>query len=64
MIAADGLTVNTRDGIKTHPAVAVERDSTLRVARLLSALDLDVGAEPVAPTMPALDRARLARGRG
>jgi P27 family predicted phage terminase small subunit len=46
----EGLTIATREGgIRPHPAVAIERDSRLAVARLLRELDLDI--EP-----PASDR--------
>jgi len=38
----EGLTVRGKDGPKTHPAVAVERDSRLAFARLLRELDFDV----------------------
>jgi P27 family predicted phage terminase small subunit len=48
----DGLTVTGQYGVKPHPAVAIERDSRLTVARLVRELDLDV--EP-----PASDRVAL-----
>jgi P27 family predicted phage terminase small subunit len=42
-IAKDGITVYGREGgMKTHPAVAVERDSANRFATLLKQLNLDV----------------------
>jgi P27 family predicted phage terminase small subunit len=42
-IDRDGLTVSTADGgIKTHPCIAIERDSRLGFARILRELDLDV----------------------
>jgi P27 family predicted phage terminase small subunit len=44
----EGVTVRGAEGgLKTHPAVAVERDSRLAVARLIRELDLDT--EPPAP---------------
>lgn len=52
MIARDGLLVETvTGGTKTHPAVAVERDSRIAFARLLRELDLDVET-------PSADRSR------
>src|SRR5215831_1085810 len=43
----EGLTVAGREGgIRPHPAVAIERDSRLAVARILRELDLDVGPPP------------------
>ena len=43
IIAAEGLTVETRDGgQKLHPAVRVESDCRLAFARLLRELDLDL----------------------
>jgi phage terminase small subunit len=50
----DGLTVTTRHGeVRTHPCVAIERDSRVAFARLLRELDLDVEA-PEARRPPAL----------
>jgi P27 family predicted phage terminase small subunit len=42
LIAKDGLTAPTRDGVKLHPAVRVEQDGKVIFARLLRELDLDV----------------------
>ena len=38
ILAVEGLTIDGRFGAKTHPAVAIERDSSLRAARLLREL--------------------------
>src|SRR5262245_6588010 len=35
----DGLTTSGREGLKPHPAIAIERDSRLAVARLVRELD-------------------------
>jgi P27 family predicted phage terminase small subunit len=44
----EGLTVQGAEGgLRTHPAVAIERDARLAVARLVRELDLD--AEPAVP---------------
>jgi phage terminase small subunit len=49
-IESDGITVtDDRNNIRAHPAVAIEKDSRIAVARLVRELDLDV--EP-----PASDR--------
>jgi len=40
-IDAEGLTVPVAGGVKTHPAVAIERDSRLAFARLLREVNLD-----------------------
>lgn len=37
----EGLTVGTANSVKTHPCVAIERDSRLQVARLIRELQLD-----------------------
>lgn len=42
LIAHDGLVMMSRQGVKPHPAVAIERDSRLAFARLLRELDLDI----------------------
>jgi len=47
LLDKEGLTVAGREGVKPHPAIAIERDSRLAVARLLRELDLDV--EPPRP---------------
>ena len=52
-IAAEGLTAKTRDGLKVHPAVQVERDSLLAFLRAVRELDLDVAA-PAESRPPAL----------
>jgi P27 family predicted phage terminase small subunit len=46
-LSRDGLTVATDSGsVKSHPAIAIERDSRLAFARLLRELDLDGAPEP------------------
>jgi phage terminase small subunit len=40
-IARGGLTVPSQQGIKSHPAVAVERDARAAFARLIKQLKLD-----------------------
>jgi P27 family predicted phage terminase small subunit len=48
VLSREGLTARgERGAVKAHPAVGVERDSRLAVARLLRELDLD--AEPPTP---------------
>src|SRR4051794_26466387 len=62
----EGLTVATAHGLKTHPAVAVERDARAAVAALWKLLELDNLTDPMgAPstTTPA-ERARVRRGHG
>jgi P27 family predicted phage terminase small subunit len=44
VVAAQGLTVTTKHGVKKHPAVDIERDSRIAFSRILRELDLD---EPV-----------------
>jgi phage terminase small subunit len=41
VLAKEGLTVECRDGTKTHPCVAVERDSRLAFLRAVRELRLD-----------------------
>jgi len=53
IIAAEGLTTETRDGgRKLHPAVRVESDCRLSFARLIRELDLDLDP-PVEAKRPA-----------
>lgn len=50
VLAAEGLTVATKDGSKKrHPAADIERDSRLAFARLLRELDLDADEPPERP---------------
>ena len=59
----EGLTVRGAEGgLKTHPAVAIERDSRLAVARLVRELDLDL--EPPAPDRFGPPAIFSNRGRG
>ena len=55
MIDAEGPVTQTADGtLKTHPAVAVERDNRLAFARLLRELDLDTEPANQPSRPPAL----------
>src|SRR5688572_6536310 len=58
LLARDGIVVNTENGPKTHPAVAVERDSRLAFARLVREVGLDVQevATPRPIALPANQR--------
>jgi P27 family predicted phage terminase small subunit len=49
-IDRDGITVPAGDSVKTHPAIAIERDSRLAFARILREMDLDT--EPVQDRRP------------
>jgi phage terminase small subunit len=51
-LAKDGLTVPTRNGLKAHPCIAIERDSRLAFARLIRELDLDVDPPSSIRTAP------------
>ena len=53
ILAKDGLTVDCRDGLKTHPCVAVERDARLAYARLVRELCLSA-EEPDEKRPPGL----------
>jgi len=50
LLDRDGPVMVTDGGLKTHPAVAIERDARLAFARLLRELDLD--SEPAAASRP------------
>ena len=50
-----GLTFRDKNGtVRAHPAVAMERDSQIRFARLVRELDLDAGAIAEAPRPPSI----------
>jgi P27 family predicted phage terminase small subunit len=64
LLDEEGLTVVGSQGPKPHPAVVIERDSRLAVARLLRELDLDVEpprGERIAPPAIFSNRGRHAR---
>jgi hypothetical protein len=46
-LARDGLFVTGKQGLRPHPATAIERDSKILFARLVSQLGLDDAEEPV-----------------
>src|SRR5262245_27134891 len=59
VLAAEGMTLPTRDGAKrSHPAAAIARDATLAFCRILRELDLDHAAPPAAARPPALSSNR------
>jgi P27 family predicted phage terminase small subunit len=45
VIDREGLTVPTKNGLKTHPAIGIERDSRLAFARIVRELNLDLPVE-------------------
>jgi phage terminase small subunit len=47
VLARDGMFVEGREGLKPHPAIAIERDCRLAFARLIAQLSLDT--EPEVP---------------
>jgi phage terminase small subunit len=49
----DGLVIESRQGIKPHPLISVERDSANRFAMLLKQLELDVDEPKRGPGRPA-----------
>ncbi len=52
LLESDGITVLDRFGVaRAHPAVAIERDSAIRFARLIRELDLE-GEPAPDPRMP------------
>jgi P27 family predicted phage terminase small subunit len=48
-LAKEGLTVEGREGVKAHPCVQIERDSSNRFSALIKQLGLDVTENP--PTL-------------
>jgi phage terminase small subunit len=54
LLAKDGLVCEGREGLKPHPAIAIERDSRVAVARLLRELALDFDDAPPASRPPPL----------
>jgi phage terminase small subunit len=62
VLATDGLFVESRQGLKPHPAVAIERDSRLAFARLIAQLSLDDVDGPA--TDPTRDAKRSTRAGG
>jgi phage terminase small subunit len=53
-LAAEGLTVSGREGLKTHPCIAIERDARAAFASLVKQLGLDdVGDPRRGPGRPA-----------
>jgi phage terminase small subunit len=61
VVAAEGLTVATRDGgARVHPAVKIEMEARVQFARLLRELDLDLDT-PAAPAPPRPPKLRSIR---
>jgi len=52
LLDSQGLTLAGREGVKVHPAVAIERDSRLAFARLIRELDLDLDPPAAADMRP------------
>ena len=42
VLSREGLTVESRQGVKPHPCVAIERDSRIGFARMVKDLGLDI----------------------
>ena len=55
-VAADGLTVSGRFGVKAHPALAIARDSEAQMLRCLRALNLQAGDPRLEAAMRAATR--------
>jgi hypothetical protein len=49
----DGLVLESRQGVKPHPCIAIERDSANRFAALIKQLELDVDEPKRGPGRPA-----------
>ena len=55
-VAADGLTVSGRFGVKAHPALAIARDAEAQMLRCLRALNLQAGDPRLEAAMRAATR--------
>jgi len=55
-VAAEGLTVSGRFGVKAHPALAIARDSEAAMLRCLRALNLQAGDPRLEAAMRAATR--------
>lgn len=55
-VAAEGLTVSGRFGVKAHPALAIARDAEAQMLRCLRALNLQAGDPRLEAAMRAATR--------